>query len=653
MTEIAGKKTYIVVMSVLVSMLMIWCSLEVQGKALLSGTINGTYVNIRTSAGTAGNANKLTYRGNYVQLTVGDEVRITGEAHASDGALWYKIKFDYEGVELKGYVHSNYVDVEEHPYETDSDFEDYLTTQGFPESYKPALRELHNRYPNWVFQADVLDYTWEEVVEQESILARNLVWHTSISSWKSLAPGAYDWDRGCYHTFDGASWVSASKELIAYALDPRNFMDEKTVFMFELLSFNSSIHKEENVDKLLKGTFMEHQMVEGNRSYGLAFMEAAAESGVSPYHLVSRVIQEVGTAGTTGSVSGEYHPTTGNVYKGLYNYYNIGAYAHDGRGAVENGLIYASKTDEAYLRPWNSRYRAIVGGAVFIGKGYIGVGQDTLYYEKFDLVGTPYTHQYMSNILAPKQEAIKMSNAYTQEMKDTIPLIFKIPVYQEMPEEVCPCPTGDGSPNNILEQLEIQGFQLTPTFQKFRTEYDLIVKNSVKKVKISCVALDGKATITGAGSYKLKVGTNVVPITVTADNGEQRVYTLTIVRKSDKTQTGGEHPTTEQPESTTKPSESATKPGGVETTVPQEPTGMEEQTETSTEEQAQILRGDVNGDGERDIVDMLYIKRHILGFSLLTEKQQKAADINGKDGVDIVDLLYLKRHILGFALIDS
>ena len=70
-----------------------------------SGTVNGTNVNVRTSAGTAGNTNKLVYNGKYVQLNVGNSVTVIGETKASDGALWYKIRFNYtNGVELTGYV---------------------------------------------------------------------------------------------------------------------------------------------------------------------------------------------------------------------------------------------------------------------------------------------------------------------------------------------------------------------------------------------------------------------------------------------------------------------------------------------------------------------------------------------------------------------
>lgn len=663
-----------------------------------NGTVNGTYVNIRTSAGTAGNTNKLTYNGNYVQLNIGDSVRIIDETHAADGALWYKIKFSYTGgVELTGFVHGNYVDVENPSYEPDGNFENYLNAQGFPESYKPGLRMLHAKYPNWVFVADQLDYEWTEVIQNESLVGRNLVWYDSISSWKSLAPGSYDWDKGTWNSFDGTSWVSASEELISYSMDPRNFLDEKTIFMFELLSFDAGIHKEENVESLLTGTFMRNAEAVTGKTYARTFMEAAAQSGVSPYHLASRVIQEVGTSGTTGGVTGNYRPATGNVYTGLYNFYNIGAYAHDGRGAVENGLIYASKTDFETLRPWNTRYKAIVGGAAFIGSGYINIGQDTLYYEKFDLIGTPYTHQYMANVQAPKSEAVKMSNAYSDTMKKTIPLVFKIPVYKNMPATACECPTGDGSPNNVLDNIVVEGYSLTPTFSKFTTQYDLIVSHTVESIKISASAMDGKAVISGTGKKMLQVGSNLFEIRVTANNGAVRTYTLMVVRKAandngNEPATGiPEEPTTGsgtvgtaeystsynvqddiyitgiQPDTAVSDFKSVFTLKGCTMEIYQADgknpltgnigTGsrilIRDMNGTGVKEYACIVYGDINGDGQVDIVDMLYMKRHILGTSSLNGLREIAADVNKKGGIDIVDMLYMKRHILGRSYISQ
>ena len=676
------KYIYILSISFVIVAAIIFYYFEVMAYTQKTGTVNGTNVNVRTSAGTAGNTNKLTYNGKFVQLNVGDAVKVIGETYASDGALWYQVKFSYtNAAELTGYIHGNYVDVNNFQYETDKDFEKYLESQGFPESYKPALRSLHAKYPKWIFIADKLNYTWDEVIDSESLLGRNLVWYNLISSWKSLSAGSYNWDKGTWNTFDGNSWVSASKELISYSMDPRNFMDEKTIFMFELLSFDASIHMQQNVESLLSGTFMGNAKIENGKTYAQAFMEAAAQSRVSPYHLASRVIQEVDTEGTTGGVTGHYRPSTGNVYTGLYNFFNIGAYSHDGRGAVENGLIYASKTDSSTLRPWNTKYKAIVGGSIFIGSGYINIGQDTLYYEKFDLIGTPYTHQYMRNVLAPKQEAVKMSNAYTNTMKSSIPLTFKIPVYKNMPASN-DCPTGDGSPNNILDNIVVDGYSLTPTFSRFTTQYDLIVAHSVDSIKISATAMDGNATIAGTGKKNLNIGSNIFEIKVTANNGSIRTYTLTVVRRSEND--GGNEKPNEVPTTTYKvldniyitgiqPGTSVNdfknkfklnggtieifKSDGVTPLTGNISSGAKILIKNSNgvgiKEYACIIYGDINGDSMVDIVDILYMKRHILGLSPLGGLKEIVADVNKKDGIDIIDMLYMKRHILGHSYISQ
>ena len=57
------------------------------------------------------------------------------------------------------------------------------------------------------------------------------------------------------------------------------------------------------------------------------------------------------------------------------------------------------------MRPWNSKEKAIIGGALYIVNGYISANQHTLYLQKFNVspnaLNSTYTHQYMSNIKAP------------------------------------------------------------------------------------------------------------------------------------------------------------------------------------------------------------------------------------------------------------
>ena len=66
-----------------------------------TGTVTGTGVNVRKSAGTA--AEKVT------TVTTGDQLRVTGSKKDSTGKKWYKVTFTQNGMNYTGYIISNYV----------------------------------------------------------------------------------------------------------------------------------------------------------------------------------------------------------------------------------------------------------------------------------------------------------------------------------------------------------------------------------------------------------------------------------------------------------------------------------------------------------------------------------------------------------------
>ena len=66
-----------------------------------TGTVTGTGVNVRKSAGTA--AEKVT------TVTTGDQLRVTGSKKDSTGKKWYKVTFTQNGTNYTGYIISNYV----------------------------------------------------------------------------------------------------------------------------------------------------------------------------------------------------------------------------------------------------------------------------------------------------------------------------------------------------------------------------------------------------------------------------------------------------------------------------------------------------------------------------------------------------------------
>ncbi len=326
------------------------------------------------------------------------------------------------------------------------DFETYLAEQGFPESYKTALRGLHELYPNWVFEAQHTGLDWSEALAAESTLGKNLVPGSSITSWKSTDEKAYDWETGEWVEFDSGGWVAASPEIIAYYMDARNFLDEVSVFQFLKQSYNPERETKTGIENMTAGSFLTGTYEEnGTKSYTDALVQAAEASNVNPYVLVSMIFMEQGRDGGGASISG-----TEKGYEGYYNYFNIGAYKTGSMSAVERGLWYAKGSGSgavSYNRPWDSRTKSIIGGAIHYGENYVNQGQDTLYLKKYNVQGNNlYNHQYMTNVAGAATEGSIMSEAYTDGLR-TGNLTFRIPIYENMPETACEMPTGNDTPS--------------------------------------------------------------------------------------------------------------------------------------------------------------------------------------------------------------
>lgn len=114
--------------------------------------------------------------------------------------------------------------------------------------------------------------------------------------------------------------------------------------------------------------------------------------------------------------------------KTVYNPYNIGATS--GSNPAMKGLKYA------YRKGWTSRKKAVYGGAQVLSKDYINRGQNTIYYQRFNVKNgwlRAGTHQYMTNITAPYTESKSMATAYKAYGLTGEKLVFEIPVYKSMP----------------------------------------------------------------------------------------------------------------------------------------------------------------------------------------------------------------------------
>ena len=623
-----------------------------------TGTVATTALNLRSGPGSSYTSLGL--------LSINKVVTILDETYDTSGDKWYHV-ISPAGTE--GFVSAKYVEVNNNAeYQHDGDFEAYLTSQGFPESYKPYLRQLHAQYPQWIFKAADTGLDWESVLAAESKTGTSLVASSSPASWKSMAEGAYDFTTGKYIEYDSGGWVCASKEIVAYYLDPRNFINPIGAFQFLTHSYDETTQTKEGLQKVIKNSFMSGSFPEsGYDTYAEVLMEAGKISGVNPYVLASMILVEQGSSGAGGCISG-----TVSGYEGYYNFFNIGAYKSGSMSAVTRGVWYASQSG-SYGRPWDSRYKSIVGGARFYGAQYVQQNKNTLYFKKFNVMNglsSVGTGQYMTNIQGAESEAASLRNGYTDSLSDPITLI--IPVYKNMPSEACEMP-GDGNNNNYLSSLSVEGFSLTPEFSRYVSDYELVVDKSTSYVIVTAKTSSSSASMTGAGKVTLAGDTTIIKIKVTSGSGEKRTYTITVSKEENGQSQQGEtrlssskytfddcvrgigekvsYSTFIKNITVTDGRLDVVNSSGAVITSGTMSTGMKAVLYDSKGEKLSeysiVVRGDTNGDGKINSADALAIQKHIVESRELKNAYLDAADINGDVRVNSLDVLYVQKHIVG------
>jgi len=301
----------------------------------------------------------------------------------------------------------------------------------FPEGYRNGLWLMHNLFPEYRFEPFKTGIEWEELLSNQDNKGTSLADAYSHPQWVKSDSIVYD----------GAAWMAAKRQVVEYFLDPRNFLTPVTVFQFEKLSFDNTIHTSEGLSDMVFDSFLDSE----DPDYPKILFAAGKEAGISPYFLASRIIQEMGRNGHSKLASG-----TLEGYEGYFNFYNIGSIPNPEvqDGALINGARYAQwgrKPDErelteeelALLLPWTSPELAIRGGALWIASSYVDIGQNTLYFQKFDVIDNEdglFKHQYAQNISMAYSESSRYFSTYLSQDMLSSPFLFIIPIYENMPE---------------------------------------------------------------------------------------------------------------------------------------------------------------------------------------------------------------------------
>jgi len=546
----------------------------------------------------------------------------------------------------------------------------------FPEEYQAVLKQIQQLHPNWTFEAYYTGLPWETLILNETTHGRNRVIKSSELSWRCA----------CGNVASG--YACASEGIVKYYLDPRNFLNEVNIFQFLEISYNEKIHDIDGVKSAVKGTFLDNNVtytviekkevpveedtesentntivgntIDGNttetsveniatqtqeikteikdveveytKHYAEIILEAAKQSNMSPYSIVTKIIQEVGTKGSS-SVSGTYEG-----YTGYYNFYNLGAY--DTGNAIVNGLRYARD------KGWNNQYKAIIEGAKEIANSYTNAGQNTAYFYKWDVVGTKilqsgktqtisgssmFWHQYMTNVQDPTSQSKSLYNTYAKNNVLDKELNFIIPIYENMPKSNVSMPSGLTTEDGDLYYVNCtDGLAIREKPTTSGKKLGSLSKNTI-------VAMIARETVEANGYKwdKVKLANGLTGY-VASKYLTLKEASTSVKEEKIKYRIEEENIVMIPGLAINDISESATGElkTGAKITV-------------DDKEYTVVVKGDTNGDGKPSAGDYVLIKNYIMdSIGLEKEIEKSAADVNGDGKVSVGDYVLIKNYIM-------
>ena len=461
-------------------------------------------------------------------VSSGQSVYVTSVISVEEEPKWAHVIFDVNEYCYEGYISFETLSIS---YDTDVMLADQTTA--FPADYQSALNALKKAHPNWIFRPIYVGDTFSYAVGQQmEVASRALVSTYYNECFRSLLDRDYNWQTNTWKQWE-PGWAGASEETVRYYMDPRNFLNENDIFMFESLTYES-YQTQAAVEAAIANIFMSNAKVPGaDYTYAWLFCWIGKKYNINPVALASRVRQEQGN-GTSDLISGKYPG-----YEGLYNYFNIQATGSSRDEIVQNGLKEA-RTGSTMMLPdgtvssgaWDTPTKAIIGGALKFANLYILKNQNTLYAQKFDYDSVyygKYWHQYMTNIMAPYSEGNQVRRSYTNSGQLGNSFVFLIPVYEDRPAS-SPKPQERKNQNSCLNSLTVNDQEVITTFNKEQRDFYYSVGEKTIYANVRVKAASSSATVKftniGSMSHKIEVST----ITVTAEDGTKTAYRLFVGR---------------------------------------------------------------------------------------------------------------------------
>lgn len=558
---------------------------NVEAGTTLRALITAQGTNIRT--GPSKNYPKIKSVSKYSYYNLVDD-KLYSDESGNNGCEtnWYKV---YHNGIATGYVCGEHVEIitsySNDDESANTECEIALSEAGFPASYWGGLCKIKEAHPNWNFVAQKTNTNWIDAVNGESPCGWNLIYGSEANSgFIDTTCKAYD-----------SGYVGILPSGVAYYMDPRNFFSERYIFQFLHLGYDEKFN-----DIYLTGVksiignaeFYKYHFDIGNDLSELIRV-AGSDLNVSPIFISARVLNELGSHTTLYNLYSGIYTGFDNLYYGYYNFYNIGVSDNcvQQNGTTYCGLTYAKKSG------WNTVDAAIRGGVNQLSKYYLQQNQYTSYLQKFDVLGSgnrpKYSHQYMTNIVAPMTEASTTYNTFNKLEILNEDHIFYIPVFDNMSETIINTGNGvmeDDDDSSTPSSIPIPTI-VTSCGYSYEEGYIKGIKigSEVSDIKSSLEAVGGNSSVTifdssGTTIYEGIIGTG---------------YKISINNQS------------------------------------------------SSETLEVVIKGDTSGDGVINALDLLQIQKNILGTYKLDRSYKMAGDTSGDGVINALDLLQIQKNILG------
>ena len=484
---------------------------------------------------------------------------------------------------------------------------------------KEKIQNLKSEHPNWNFKILYTGIDWNEAITYEYLghgkSPKNLV--PDSSSYTGEWVCGYCGDK----EYDSGSWRCASESALKYMMDPRASLNSSDIFQFLELSYDRGTgYSRDTVKKMVSDSFLD------NDTYINAIMDASQKNNVNPYYITARILQEQGKNGTVLTKGQGYN----GQYQGVYNVFNISASGGTKEKVILNGLKKAQDSG------WNTIEKSIYGGIEIIASKYIAVGQNTMYFQKFDVEnsdGKMYTHQYMQNILAAQSEGTTLRKTLNSMNAIDYQYTFIIPVYENMPSNTASRPSTTSSPKAI--ERDLVKVNANPSIRMRNTANGRSTVGSLYYGEIA-IRLE-RATSKVNGTYWDKVLNNdgvigYVARTTYDYESNYKEYLISVggngVIDNGNSNNGNNNNSGNNDNNNNSGNDNG-------------------QNNNNQNNESNVKKGDVNNDGKITASDYVLIKNQIMGVISLDDKARKSADVNGDGKISASDYVMVKNYIMG------